>query len=169
ARVFALFFLAFGLGLGLVIWALGHPVVFGNQTEGLDLRMPELSAFYSVLALPHFAWSGVFAAFGVALTLKAIQRGSLTLGLLAGAGLPGAFRRRSREDLFLLAWLVLLAAILYLPNPAGDLRRRFFDGLYLPLAVLAARGMYDEILPRLRSLRARRLIPFSYVAFAATG
>jgi len=261
ARVFALFFLAFGLGLGLVIWALGHPVVFGNQTEGLDLRMPELSAFYSVLALPHFAWSGVFAAFGVALTLKAIQRGSLTLGLLAGlawlgqasihpqmpilmggatalalflrparprgwaaaalafaipapyvlysylafvgnpqverwtfhsknavapetisllmalapqlllalAGLPGAFRRRSREDLFLLAWLVLLAAILYLPNPAGDLRRRFFDGLYLPLAVLAAHGMYDAILPRLRSLRARRLIPFSYVAFAAIG
>src|SRR5207247_3685852 len=51
ARVFALFFVAFGLGLGLVIWALGHPVVFGNPTEGLDLRMPALSAFYSVLAL----------------------------------------------------------------------------------------------------------------------
>ena len=261
ARVFALFFVAFGLGLGLVIWALGHPVVFGNPTEGLDLRMPELSAFYSVLALPHFAWSGVFAAFGVALTLKAIERGSMTLGLLAGlawlgqasihpqmpvlmggatalalflrparprgwaaagfafaipapyvlysylafvgnpqverwtyhsknavapetislllalapqlllavAGLPGAIRRRSREDLFLLAWLLLLAAILYLPNPAGDLRRRFFDALYLPLGVLAARGMYEEIVPRLRSLRARRLIPFSYVAVAAIG
>src|SRR5436853_7334744 len=248
ARVFALFFLAFGLGLGLVIWALGHPVVFGNQTEGLDLRMPELSAFYSVLALPHFAWSGVFAAFGVALTLKAIERGSLTLGVLAGfawlgqasihpqmpilmggatalalllrparprgwiaaaiafaipapyilysylafvgnpevqrwtfhsknalppesislffaiapqlllalTGIAGAIRRRSREDLFLIAWLVLLAVILYLPNPAGDLRRRFLDGLYLPLVVLVARGLYDSILPRLRSLRARR-------------
>ena len=84
ARRFALFFVAFGLGLGLVLWALGHPVVFGNQTEALDLRMPELSAFYSVLALPHFAWSAVFAAFGVALTLKAIQRGSLVLGGLAG-------------------------------------------------------------------------------------
>src|SRR5205807_501054 len=34
ARRFALVFLAFGLGLGLVIWGLGHPVVFGNQTEG---------------------------------------------------------------------------------------------------------------------------------------
>jgi hypothetical protein len=261
ARRFALFFLAFGLGLGLVIWALGHPVVFGNQTEGLDLRMPELSAFYSVLALPHFAWSGVFAALGVALTLKAIQRGSLTLGLLAGlawlgqasihpqmpvlmggatavalvlrparprgwvaaalafaipapyilysylafvgnpeverwtfhsknavapetislvlalapqlllaaVGVPGALRRRSREDLFLLAWLVLLAAILYLPNPAGDLRRRFFDAIYLPLVVLGARGMYEAILPPLRSLRARRLIPFSYVAVSTIG
>ena len=261
ARRFALFFLAFGLGLGLVLWALGHPVINGNQTEALDLRMPELSAFYSVLALPHFAWSGVFAALGVALTLKAIQRGSLVLGVLAGLawlgqasihpqmpvlmggatavalvlrparprgwaaaamafaipapyilysylafvgnpeverwtfhsknavapetvslllalapqlvlaliGLPGALRRRSREDLFLLAWIVLLGAILYLPNPAGDLRRRFFDAIYLPLVVLGARGLYEAIVPRLRSLRARRLLPFSYVAFATIG
>jgi hypothetical protein len=260
-RRFALFFVAFGLGLGLVIWALGHPVWFGSPTEGLDLRMPELSAFYSVLALPHFAWSAVFAAFGVALTLKAIQRESLALGALAGLawlgqasihpqmpiliggavaaalvlrparlrgwmaagvafaipapyilysylafvgnpqverwtfhsknavapdaisllfalvpqlllaaiGLPGALRRRTREDLFLVAWIVLLAAILWLPNPAGDLRRRFFDAIYLPLAVLGARGMYETILPRMRSVRARRLIPFSYVAFATIG
>jgi hypothetical protein len=223
--------------------------------------MPELTAFYSVLALPHFAWSGVFAAVGVALTLTAIQRGSLLLGVLAGVawlgqasihpqmpilmggatavalilrpapprgwlaaavafaipapyilysylafvgnpevqrwtfhsknslppetvslffaiapqlllalfGIPGALRRRSREDLFLIAWLVLLAAILYLPNPAGDLRRRFLDGLYLPLGVLGARGMYEVILPRLRSVRARALVPFSYVALATVG
>ncbi|HEX4620323.1 MAG TPA: hypothetical protein VH208_02045, partial [Myxococcaceae bacterium] len=262
ARRFALFFLAFGLGAGLIIWGLGHPVVFGNQTEGLDLRMPELSALYSVLALPHFAWSGIFAALGVVLTLKAIQRGSLTLGALAGLawlgqasihpqmpvlmggatavalvlrpapnprgwaaavlafaipapyvlysylafvgnpqverwtfhsknavapetislllalapqlflaafGVLGAIRRRSREDVFLLAWIVLLLAILYLPNPAGDLRRRFFDAIYLPLVVLGARGLYETILPRLKSLRARRLIPFSYVAVVSIG
>jgi hypothetical protein len=261
ARRFAFFLCAVGLGMGYVIQALGHPVIFGNQTDTLDWRMPELSAFYSVLALPHFAWSGVFAALGVALTLKAIDRGSILLGLLAGlawlgqasihpqmpilmggatgvalllrparprgwvagalafaipapyiiysylafvgnpevqrwtfhsknalppesfslffaiapqlllalAGIPGALRRRTRADLFLVAWIVLLAAILYLPNPAGDLRRRFLDALYLPLVVLAARGMYETILPRLRSLRARRLIPFSYVAFAAIG
>ncbi|HKW73082.1 MAG TPA: hypothetical protein VJQ08_09680 [Candidatus Dormibacteraeota bacterium] len=261
ARRFAFFFLAVGLGMGYVIQALGHPVIFGNRTDTLDWRMPELTAFYSVLALPHFAWSGVFAALGVVLTLKAIQRGSLGLGVVAGlawlgqasihpqmpilmggatgvalllrpaaprgwaagaiafaipapyilysylafvgnpevqrwtfhsknalppesvslffalapqlllavAGVPGAIRRRSREDVFLLAWLVLLAVILYLPNPAGDLRRRFLDALYLPLVVLAARGMYDAILPRFRSLRARRLIPFSYVAFASIG
>ncbi len=213
ARRFAMFFLAFGLGLGLVIWAVGKPVVFDGQTEALDLRMPELSAFYSVLALPHFAWSGVFAALGVPLTLKAIQRGNFALALLAGLawlgqasihpqmpvlmggaalvatlwrrpdsargwgagaiafavpapyvlysylafvgnpevlrwtfhsknavapetisllfalapqlllaalGVPGAIRRRTREDVFLLAWLVLLAAILWLPNPAGE-------------------------------------------------
>ena len=261
ARRFAFFFIAVGLGLGYVIQALGHPVIFGNRTDTLDWRMPELTAFYSVLALPHFAWSGVFAGVGVVLTLKAIQRGSLILAVLAGAawlgqasihpqmpilmggatavalllrpasprgwlaaalafaiptpyilysylafvgnpevqrwtfhsknalppesfslffaiapqlllalvGIPGALRRRTREDLFLIAWLVLLAAILYLPNPAGDLRRRFLDALYLPLGVLAARGMYEVILPRLRSLRARSLVPFSYVAFATVG
>ncbi|HEY1454919.1 MAG TPA: hypothetical protein VGG31_00365 [Candidatus Dormibacteraeota bacterium] len=261
ARKFAFFFCAVGLGMGYVIQALGHPVIFGNVTDTLDWRMPELTAFYSVLALPHFAWSGVFAALGVVLTLTAIQRGNLWMAALAGAawlgqasihpqmpilmggatavalvlrpaplkgwiaaaiaigipapyilysylafvgnpevqrwtfhsknalppetvsfllaiapqlllalvGIPGALRRRTREDVFLVAWLVLLAAILYLPNPAGDLRRRFLDGLYLPLVVLAARGMYETILPRLRSVRARALVPFSYVAFAAIG
>jgi len=54
-------------------------------------------------------------------------------------------------------------------NPAGDLRRRFLDGIYLALVVLGARGMYEVILPRLRSARARALIPFTYVAFAAIG
>jgi hypothetical protein len=261
ARLFAFLFLAFGLGMGYVIQALGHPVVFGNRTDTLDWRMPELTAFYSVLALPHFAWSGVFAALGIALTLMAVQRGDVRLGALAGLawlgqasihpqmpilmgaatlvallvrrpsregwiafavafaipapyvlysylafvgnpqvqrwtfhsknslppegfsflfaiapqlllallGLPGAIRRRSREDVFLIAWLVLLAAILYLPNPAGDLRRRFLDGLYIPLVILGARGLYEMILPRLRSARARRLVPFSYVAFASIG
>ncbi|HET7338235.1 MAG TPA: hypothetical protein VFK22_01690 [Candidatus Dormibacteraeota bacterium] len=262
ARRFALFFLAFGLGSGLLIWAIGKPTLFDGPTEALDLRMPELSAFYSVLALPHFAWSGVFAALGVPLTLRAIQRGNMGLGFVAGLawlgqasihpqmpvlmggaalaatiwkrpesprgwvagalafaipapyvlysylafvgnpeverwtfhsknavapetisllfalgpqlllaafGVPGAIRRRTREDVFLLAWLILLAAILWLPNPAGDLRRRFFDAIYLPLAVLAARGMYESIVPRLRSVRAQRLIPFSYVAVSAIG
>jgi hypothetical protein len=261
ARRFAFFFCAIGLGMGYVIQALGHPVIFGNQTDTLDWRMPELSAFYSVLALPHFAWSAAFAGAGVVLTLKAIQRGSIGLAVLAGlcwlgqasihpqmpvlmggatavalilrpatrrgwlaagvafaipapyilycyvaflgnpevqrwtfhsknaiapegfsfffaiapqlllalTGLPIVLRRRSREDVFLVAWLVLIAAILYLPNPAGDLRRRFLDGMYLPLVVLGAVGMYGTILPRLRSARAHALIPFAYVSFAAIG
>src|SRR6202158_3351707 len=89
ARRFAFFFVAIGLGMGLVIQAIGHPVILGHQTDTLDLRMPELTAFYSVLALPHFAWSGVFAGVGAALTLKAIQRGSLGLAALAGGAWLG--------------------------------------------------------------------------------
>src|SRR2546430_4117892 len=84
ARRFAFFLCAIGLGMGYVIQALGQPVIFGNPTDTLDWRMPELTAFYSVLALPHFAWSGVFAAAGGVLTLKANERGSLWLAVGAG-------------------------------------------------------------------------------------
>ncbi len=260
ARRFAIVFLAFGLGLGWVLQLAGKPVIAGAQTDTLDWRMPELSAFYSVLALPHFAWAAAFQALAAILTLKAAERGSLKLGLLAGlawlgeasihpqmpilvgaavgvalvyrrvsvrgyaaAGLalamvapyiaysyfaflgnpevtrwssqwrnnlapdlvslgmallpqlvlaafavPTMLRRRSRGDVFLLAWLLLLAAILWLPNPAGNLRRRFFDGVYLPLVVMAAQGLYGTILPRLQG-RVRRLLPFSYAAFSVIG
>ena len=258
ARKFAIIFLATGLGMGYVLQALGKPVLFGAQTDTLDWRMPELSAFYSILALPHFVWAAAFQALAAVLTLRAVARGDLRLGVLGGlawlgeasihpqmpillAGAVGiavlvrwpdsragwiaavvafaipapyiaysyfAFlgnpevtrwssqwrnnlppdavslamallpqlllavlavpllaRRRSREDLFLLAWLVLLAVILWLPNPAGNLRRRFFDGVYLPLVVMAARGMYEVLVPRLKQ-RARGLVPFAYASFA---
>jgi hypothetical protein len=260
ARRFAIWFLAVGLGMGYVIQAIGKPYLFGQQTDTLDWRMPELSAFYSVLALPHFAWAAAFQAAACVFTLRAGERGSLRWGLLAGLawlglasihaqmpillggafaaaflyrrvsmrgyaavalafglalpyvaysywgsshvpevvrwslqwrnnlppdglslflalapqvvlaalGVPGALRRRSRADVFLLAWLLLLALILWTPNPAGNLRRRFFDGVYLPLVVLAARGMYEQVVPRLRG-RAVNLVPFAHVAFASVG
>lgn len=260
ARRFALFFLAFGFGFGWIMAAAHQPVILGLKSEALDWRMPELSAFYSILATPNFAWAAAFQAVGVVLTLRAVAQGRLGLGLLAGAAflaealihaqmpvlmggamlaallvrrpslrgwaafalafaipapyaaysywasihvrevvlwglewrnnlppevvsltlsllpqlllaalaLPGMLRRRSREDAFLLAWLVLLIAILWLPNPAANLRRRFFDGIYLALVVMAARGMYDVLVPRLRSVRARRLVPFTWVTLSAT-
>src|SRR6202140_4295970 len=245
ARKFAFFFLAVGLGMGYVIQALGHPVIFGNQIDTLDWRMPELTAFYSILALPHFAWAAGFQALAAVLNLKAAERGSLKLGLRAGLAwlgessnhaqmpilvggaivvavlyrrvslrgyaavalalamgtpyvlysyvelpnpevsrwsgqwrnnfapdllslglalapqlllaalaLPRMLRRRSRGDVFLLAWLVLLSIILWAPTPADNLRRRFFDGVYLPLVVMAAEGMYAVVVPRLKG-RAR--------------
>ena len=261
ARRFGLWFYAIGLGCGYVIQALGHPTFLGQGTDTLDWRMPELSAFYSVLALPHFAWAAAFQASAAVLTLKAAERGSLRLGLLAGVAwlgldsihaqmpiligaavvvaliarpvsrrgfaaaalalliaapyviysyyesnhspdvlrwasqwrnnlppdllslglallpqlllaalaLPGLIRRRSRGDLFLVAWLLMLALILWTPNPAGNLRRRFFDGVSLPLVALAALGLYEQVLPRLRSLRSKRLVPFSIVAFSTVG
>ncbi len=260
ARKWALWFFAVGLGCGYVIQALHHPVVLGQQTDTLDWRMPELSAFYSILALPHFAWAAALQAAACVFTLRAAERSSLRYGFLGGlcwlgealihAQMPillgGAFlialavrpvplrgyvaallafaiagpyviysywaslhvpevlrwsaqwrnnlppdglslglallpqlalsaialatvlRTRRRSDLVLLGWLLLLAAILWLPNPAGNLRRRFFDGISLPLAALAARGMYEVVVPRLRG-RAVRLVPFATVAFAAMG
>jgi hypothetical protein len=259
ARRWALVFLAVGLGLGYVIQAIGKPLFFGQQTDTLDWRMPELSAFYSILALPHFAWAAAFQALAAVLTLQAAERGSLKLGFLAGLAwlgeasihaqmpilvgaavvvavlyrrvsprgylavalalamvapyvlysyyelhnpevsrwsgqwrnnfapdllslgmalapqlllaalaLPRMLRRRSRGDVFLLAWLVLLGLILWAPTPADNLRRRFFDGVYLPLVVMAAEGMYAVVIPRLRGA-ARGLVPFTYAAFATVG
>jgi hypothetical protein len=89
--------------------------------------------------------------------------------LLAALAVPMIVRRRSRNDLFLAAWVLLLASILWLPNPAGDLRRRFFDGIYLLLGVMAALGMYGFVVPRMRSARAARLVPFTYVSLTAVG
>jgi hypothetical protein len=259
ARRWAIWFLALGLGMGYVIQAIGKPVFFGQMTDTLDWRMPELTAFYSILALPHFAWAAGFQALAAVLTLKAAERGSLKLGFLAGLAwlgeasihaqmpilvggaivvavlyrrvslrgyaalalalamvapyilysyvelhnpevsrwsgqwrnnfapdllslffalapqlilaalaLPRMLRRRSRGDVFLLAWLVLLAIILWAPTPADNLRRRFFDGIYLPLVVMAAEGLYAVVVPRLRE-RGKRLLPFAYVSFAAIG
>jgi hypothetical protein len=259
ARRWAICFLALALGTGYVVQAIGKPVFFGQQTDTLDWRMPELTAFYSILALPHFAWAAAFQALAAVLSLRAAERGSLKLGFLAGLAwlgeasihaqmpilvggaivvavlyrrvslrgyaavalalamvapyvlysyvelhnpevsrwsgqwrnnfapdllslslalapqlllaslaLPRMLRRRSRGDVFLLAWLVLLGIILWAPTPADNLRRRFFDGVYLPLVVMAAEGMYGVVVPRLKD-RARRLVPFAYVSFAAVG
>jgi len=260
ARRWATWFYAIGLGCGYVIQALHHPVVLGQQTDTLDWRMPELSAFYSILALPHFAWAAAFQAAACVFTLRAAERSSFRYGVLAGlcwlaeslihAQMPillgGAFvvallvrpvslrgyaaaalafaiagpyviysywaslhvpevlrwsaqwrnnlppdglslalallpqlvltaiavpiiwRTRRRADLVLVAWLLILAAILWLPNPAGNLRRRFFDGISLPLVALATRGMYEVVVPRLAA-RPARLVPFATVAFAAMG
>ena len=259
ARRWALVFLAIGLGTGYVIQAIGKPIFFGQQTDTLDWRMPELSAFYSILALPHFAWAAGLLALAAVLTLRAAEAGSLRIGALAGLAwlgeasihaqmpilvggalvvallyrrvsrrgyaaallalaivapyviysyvelhnpevsrwsgqwrnnfapdllslslalapqlllaalaVPRMLRRRSRSDVFLLAWLILLGVILWLPTPADNLRRRFFDGIFLPLVVMAAEGMFAVVVPRLRG-RAERLVPFTYVAFASIG
>ena len=260
ARRFALAFLSFGLGFGYILAAAGQPVILGTRSAALDWSMPEISAFYSILATPHYAWAAALQASGVVLTLRAAAAGRIRLGILAGAAfaaeslihaqmpvlmgaallaalaaarparrgwiafaiamalpapyvaysywasihvrevvlwglewgnsnppelvslvlallpqlilaalaVPGMLRRRSPEDVFLLAWLLLLIVILWLPNPAANLRRRFFDGIYLALVAMAARGMYAVLVPRLRRARARRLLPFSWVALAAS-
>jgi hypothetical protein len=46
-----------GSGAGFLAQALGNPSVFGSQLEALDLHLPELTGWYSILAVPHFAWA----------------------------------------------------------------------------------------------------------------
>src|SRR5207302_6787500 len=44
-------------GAGFLAQAAGNPAIFGSQVEALDLHLPELSGWYSILAIPHFAWA----------------------------------------------------------------------------------------------------------------
>jgi hypothetical protein len=62
-------------GLGFLAQALGNPSLLGSRVEALDLHLPELSGWYSILAVPHFAWA-------TALIVAAL------LGLLRIAELP---------------------------------------------------------------------------------
>jgi hypothetical protein len=46
-----------GSGAGFLAQVLGNPSLFGSRVEALDLHLPELSGWYSLLAIPHFAWA----------------------------------------------------------------------------------------------------------------
>jgi len=65
-----------GSGAGFLAQAAANPVIFGSRVEALDLHLPELSGWYSILAIPHFAWA-------TALIIIAL------LGLLAIVEAPG--------------------------------------------------------------------------------
>src|SRR3984893_15322342 len=46
-----------GSGAGFLAQASGNPAILGSRVEALDLHLPELSGWYSILAIPHFAWA----------------------------------------------------------------------------------------------------------------
>src|SRR5438270_370194 len=46
-----------GSGLGFLAQAAGNPAILGSKLEALDLHLPELSGWYSMLAIPHFTWA----------------------------------------------------------------------------------------------------------------
>jgi hypothetical protein len=56
-RRLAMVLVVLGSGLGFLAQMLGDPTLFGRQVEALDLHLPELTGFYSILAIPHFAWA----------------------------------------------------------------------------------------------------------------
>ena len=46
-----------GSGIGFLVQASGNPSLLGIRMQALDLHLPELSGWYSILAIPHFAWA----------------------------------------------------------------------------------------------------------------
>ena len=53
----ALVLVILGSGAGVLAQLAGNPSLFGSKLEALDLHLPELSGWYSILAIPHFAWA----------------------------------------------------------------------------------------------------------------
>ncbi|MHB8509078.1 MAG: hypothetical protein ACYDGR_10600 [Candidatus Dormibacteria bacterium] len=249
-RLTAMVLLLTGSGLGYLAAILRFPTIAGERLEALDFHLPELSGFYSILAIPHFSWAAALLAISISLAFDLHRRGpgrrrtallaaailglcvihpqmlvvlALVLGgyLLVGRarartwlalaiafvpslpllayfvvvltrdpvivewsrqwrhqapgpislalalGLPLAFatatmvRRRAfatPELAALAAWIVVVALLLYLPNPV-NIQRRLVDGLYLPVAVLAAVTISDWFGARRRLAFAARALP----------
>jgi hypothetical protein len=65
--------------------------------------------------------------------------------VLAVGGAVLAIRRRSKADLFLLAWVIVNGLLLYAPF---GLQRRLVTGLHVPLCILAAMALSRYVLPR---------------------
>ena len=237
-----------GYLLAVVSGLTGATAVLGQPLDALDLHLPELSGFYSVLAIPHFAWAAALmalslerlmavgrgpsvgstarAATGAAAAMmllclihpqmlfilaplalaylvlvRAPPRAWVGTGLafavcaplllyflrvltddpviqqwssqwrhqapgvvafLFGLGLPLALAayavvaergRLTPEQWTLALWVLLVFLLLYLPNPV-NIQRRLIDGIYLPVAILAALGI-EVLANRLRTRRGR--------------
>src|SRR5437660_365272 len=56
-RRLALVIVVLGSGFGFLVQLAGNPGVFGQRLEALDLHLPEISGWYSILAIPHFTWA----------------------------------------------------------------------------------------------------------------
>ncbi len=56
-RRLALVLVVLASGAGFLAQALGNPSLFGSRVEALDLHLPEISGWYSILAIPHFTWA----------------------------------------------------------------------------------------------------------------
>ncbi len=59
-RRLALVIVVLGSGLGFLVQLAGNPSVLGQKLEALDLHLPEITGWYSILAIPHFAWATAF-------------------------------------------------------------------------------------------------------------
>jgi hypothetical protein len=73
-----------GSGLGWILKVAaavtGLHAVAGQSLDALELHLPELSAFYSIIAIPHFSWAAALMAWGI-------------VGLISLADAGAAWRR----------------------------------------------------------------------------
>ena len=75
--------------------------------------------------------------------------------LLAIGGFIHILRQHRERELFLPAWLVVVAIMLYFPF---KVQRRSITGLHIPLCILASLGLFKYVLPTVYHSRVSRAI-----------
>jgi hypothetical protein len=75
--------------------------------------------------------------------------------LLAVGGFIHILRQRRERELFLIAWLAVVAIMLYFPF---KVQRRSITGLHIPLCILASLGLFKYVLPTVYRSRVSRAI-----------
>jgi hypothetical protein len=152
------YLLLLALREGRIPW----PEVAGTGLAGLvaaPVAANILIAFYRNPALA--AWSDQNLTPSLPPWDYALGYGLILLLALGGAAV--ALRRHERMDLFLLGWVSSVVVLLYLPTP---LQRRFITGLHVPLTLLAALGLEQIVLPRVKA-RRRTLVTGLIIGFSA--
>jgi hypothetical protein len=83
----ALVLVILGSGVGVLAQLAGNPSLFGSRLEALDLHLPELSGWYSILAIPHFAWATALIIVALLGLLDIAERPSFRAIVLTSAAL----------------------------------------------------------------------------------
>lgn len=83
-RRLAVVFTMLGSGLGFVAQALGNLSLLGMRLEALDLHLPELSGWYSVLAIPHFVWATALIVLALIGLLELQERPAVRTVIVTG-------------------------------------------------------------------------------------
>jgi hypothetical protein len=78
---------AVGSGWGFLAQVAGNPVIVGIHLQALDLHLPELSGWYSILAIPHFVWATALIVVSLLGLLSIADHASPLTVLRTGAAL----------------------------------------------------------------------------------
>jgi hypothetical protein len=156
--------LAFYLALRLVMRRLTGGEVCAGLVAGIAAAPVIVYDYYVSWANPALAaWSAQNLTPSPPVWDYLLGYGLLLL--LAAPGAYWAYKRGGAGDFLLLSWAGATMLLLYAPF---SLQRRFITGFHLPLAILAAFGLWRVLLPKLApALRGRALL--GSIALTATG
>ncbi len=124
-----------------------------DQFSNAGVFTPPLAHLFILLGLPL-----VLVTAGVIASLIALARSQAS----RLATVQAAFLAASTTDLFLWSWFVIGLLLLYIPT---DFQIHMLNTWQIPVAILAARVVYRQILPQVqqRQARLRRAIPLMLV------